>query len=395
MSGKPYSIASVLQEGLPKTAPKPGIKLSNRFNVFSRSDRSVSAASGRGDSQKRPRVESPDPVPDRNKAFTSMAGEEEKMLRARALVETCKAGVKELSDREMSGPLLGILNAMTEWMDITTGNQVTIANVVVDSYNKVASPPRKSRKDSPTRRGKPDVEVIDDAEAEMITKKKKFVQEVKEAERSSLIFKTNMGTVPVLNPDTMKRKFAEDLAAKAAIVEEVDSGRPSPAVAAQLDDALEMVTKMEFFGKVTKKAKKKGNPLEEEDFYSIPIKLCYKDKNTREAAEARLKTLCKVSSTVPYHRTLRSFINKVVEESKVKYPGHYIQAKVDVEKFQLKISKMKNRVWENNVELIPLPDSVLDLSRIGPGGGPTNNLSGGRTGSTEKMDTAGSDGLQG
>jgi hypothetical protein len=152
---------------------------------------------------------------------------------------------------------------------------------------------------------------------------------------------------------------------------------------------------MEFFGKVTKKAKKKGNPLEEEDFYSIPIKLCYKDKNTREAAEARLKTLCKVSSTVPYHRTLRSFINKVVEESKVKYPGHYIQAKVDAEKFQLKISKMKNRVWENNVELIPLPDSVLDLSRIGPGGGPTNNLSGGRTGSTEKMDTAGSDGLQG
>ncbi len=104
MSGEPYSIASVLQEGLPKTTPKPGIKLSNRFNVFSRSDRSVSAASGRGESQKRARVKSPDPVPDRNKAFTSMAGEEEKMLRARALVETCKAGVKELSDREMAGP---------------------------------------------------------------------------------------------------------------------------------------------------------------------------------------------------------------------------------------------------------------------------------------------------
>jgi hypothetical protein len=282
-------------------------------------------------------------------------------------------------------------------MDLTTGNQVTIANVVVDSYNKVASPPRKSRKDSP-RRGKPD-DADDEAEAEMITKKKKFMQEVKEAERSSLIFKTNMGTVPVLNPDTMKRKFAEDLAAKAAAVEELDNGRPSPAVAAQLDDALEMVTKMEFFGKVTKKAKKKGNPSEEEDFYSIPIKLSYKDKNTREAAEARIKSLCKVSSTTPYHRTLRNFINKVVEESKVKYPGHYIQAKVDAEKFQLRISKMKNRVWENNVETIPLPDSVLDLSRIGPTGGPAEKPSGGRpggrTGSTDRMDTDGSDGTQG
>jgi hypothetical protein len=83
MSGKPYSIASVLQEGLPKVVPKPGIKLTNRFNVFSRSDRSVSAASGRGDSQKRARVESPEPVQDRNLAFNSMAGEEEKKKRAR------------------------------------------------------------------------------------------------------------------------------------------------------------------------------------------------------------------------------------------------------------------------------------------------------------------------
>ena len=192
MSGKPYSIASVLQEGLPKVAAKPGIKLSNRFNVFSRSDRSVSAASGRGESQKRARVESPEPVFDRNQAFTSMAGEEEKMKRARELVDICKSGVKELSEREMSGPLMGILNAMTEWMDLTTGNQVTIANVVVDSYNKVASPPRKSRRDSPNRKGKPEKET-DPEEAERASKKKKFIQEVREAEKCSLIFKTNMG----------------------------------------------------------------------------------------------------------------------------------------------------------------------------------------------------------
>jgi hypothetical protein len=388
----------VLQEGLPKVVPKPGIKLTNRFNVFSRSDRSVSAASGRGDSQKRARVESPEPVQDRNLAFNSMAGEEEKMKRARELVDICKAGVKELGDREMSGPLMGILNAMTEWMDLTTGNQVTIANVVVDSYNKVASPPRKSRKDSLTRRGKQE-NIENEEEAEKALKKKKFIQEVKEAEKSSLIFKTNMGTVPVLNPDTMKRKFAEDLASKAASVEEMDNGRPSPAVAAQLDDALEMVTKMEFFGKVTKKAKKKGKSGEDEDFYTIPIKLTYRDKNTREAAEARIKTLCKVGGTVPYHRTLRTFINKVIEESKVKYPGHYIQVKVDAEKFQLKVSKMKGGVWTNNVELVPLPESVLDLSRIGPVSRPVNgpygNPAGSRNSVSENMETADSEALQG
>jgi hypothetical protein len=394
MSGKPYSIASVLQEGLPKVAAKPGIKLSNRFNVVSRSDRSVSAASGRGESQKRARVESPDPVFDRNQAFTSMAGEEEKMKRARELVDICKSGVKDLAEREMSGPLMGILNAMTEWMDLTTGNQVTIANVVVDSYNKVVSPPRKSRRDSPNKRGKPEIEQNEE-EAEKALKKKKFVQEVREAEKCSLLFKTNMGTVPVLNPDTMKRKFAEDLAAKAALVEEADSGRPSPAVAAQLDDALEMVTKMEFFWKVTRKAKKKGKTREEEDFYSIPIKLVYKDKNTREAAESRIKTLCKVGGTVPYHRTLRNCINKVIEESKVKYPGHYIQVKVDAEKFQLKVSKMKGGAWTNNVDTIPLPETVLDLSRLGPSSRSVGKPAASRQSASENMDAVESGGVQG
>jgi hypothetical protein len=289
---------------------------------------------------------------------------------------------------------MGILNAMTEWMDLTTGNQVTIANVVVDSYNKVVSPPRKSRKDSPGRRGKPEIEA-DPEEAEKASKKKKFIQEVREAEKCSLIFKTNMGTVPVLNPDTMKRKFAEDLAAKAALVEEADSGRPSPAVAAQLDDALEMVTKMEFFGKVTKKAKKKGKTGEEEDFYSIPIKLVYRDKNTREAAESRFKTLCKVGGTVPYHRTLRNCINKVIEESKVKYPGHFIQVKVDAEKFQLKVSKMKGGVWTNNVETLPLPDSVLDLSRMGPNSGTAGKPAASRASVSDNMEVAESGGVQG
>jgi hypothetical protein len=77
---------------------------------------------------------------------------------------------------------------------------------------------------------------------------------------------------------------------------------------------------------------------------------------------------------VPYHRTLLNAITKVIEESKVKYPGHYIQVKVDADKFQLKVSKMKASIWENNVELTPPPDSVLDLSRIGPYNGWPANL---------------------
>ena len=362
MAGRPTSIAAILQEGLPRKPPVSGIPTKNRFSVLK--DRSVSATSGRSDyrseSQKRIRVESPEPV-DRNQAFRSMADEEEKFKMARSLVEKVKEGVKAAKDKGMEGPIWAILQNISEWMDVTTGVQETTANVVVDSFNKVASPLRKSRRDSPGKRGKPE---ISEEEAAIMAKRKKFGQEVREAERSTLIFRTHMGATPIMNPETMKRKFTENVIANAAAVELKEDGRPSPAVAEQLDDALAMVTKMEFFGKQTKKSKNKKG--EEEDFCTIPVKLCFKDKETREAADSRMRKLCKMGGTVPYHRTLRNVINRTIEDCKAKYPDSFIQVKVDVEKFQLRVSRNRSGEWMNDVERIDLPDSVLDLSRTGP-----------------------------
>jgi hypothetical protein len=301
-------------------------------------------------------------MPDRNLAFTSMANEEEKFVKAKALIAKIKDGLGKAKEQGMQGPLWDIVSNMAEWMEITTGVQEVTANVVVDSYNKVTSP-RKSRKDSPRRY---EHKEVSDEEAAVAAKKKKFVQEVKEAERSCLIFKTNMGPGPVMNPETMRKKFSMDLAAKAAKEEGAADGRPSAAVAAQLDDALCMVTKMEYFGKETKRAKKKGKDGEDEDFYTIPVKLSFKDKETRDAADGRLRKLCKMGGTVPYHRTLRNVINRVIMDAKEKYVNNFIQVKVDAEKFRLRVSRREAGTWYNNIETIDLPDEVLDLSRMGP-----------------------------
>ncbi len=83
----------------------------------------------------------------------------------------------------------------------------------------------------------------------------------------------------------------------------------------------------------------------------------------------------------------------------MKYPGHYIQVKVDAEKFQLKVSKMKGGAWTNNMDTIPLPESVLDLSRLGPGSGPDGKPAAkpaaSRQSATENMDAHESGGVQG
>jgi hypothetical protein len=363
---KPMTLADLLKEKLPAKERPPGITVKNRFDVLRTvRDRSASAASSRCDSPgKRVRTDSPDgpPPPDRNLAFTSMANEEEKFVKAKAIISKIKDGLSNAKDQGMQGPLWDIINSMAEWMEITTGVQEVTANVVVDSYNKVASP-RKSRKDDFR---KEETKVLSEEEVAMAAKKKKFIQEVKDAERSTLIFKTNMGTVAIMNPDTMRKNFSMGLAAKAAAVEEAPEGRPTAGVAAQLDDALGMVTKMEYFGKETKRAKKKGKDGGDEDFFTIPVKLSFRDKETRDAADGRMRKLCKVGGTVPYHRTLRNVINNVISEAKSKYKESFIQVKVDAEKFQLRVSRREAGVWYNNIDYIDLPEEVLDLSRMGP-----------------------------
>ncbi len=74
----------------------------------------------------------------------------------------------------------------------------------------------------------------------------------------------------------------------------------------------------------------------------------------------------------------------------MKYKNSYIQTKVDVENMCLKVSYRQDGVWYNNVDVLDLPDSVLDLSnkvsRV-----KTTNLSS----QHEGMDTGEGDSLQG
>ncbi len=126
-----------------------------------------------------------------NAAFLSMAGEEDKLARAKVIVNKVKESLVATKER-MKGPLMELLEGIVEWMAITTGVQETTANVVVDSYNKAVASPRKSRKDTVPPRDDP---VAAEAAA-LAAKRKKFVQEVRDAEKSTWSSKRTWGTSP-------------------------------------------------------------------------------------------------------------------------------------------------------------------------------------------------------
>jgi len=188
-----------------------------------------------------------------------------------------------------------------------------------------------------------------------------------------------MGNVPIMNTATMNRKFSLALKAMATEVDETGNGDPRAETVTQLDDTLSMVKNMDYFGKTTKQARN-------QTFYTIPVKLSFKDRDTRITAESNLRKLCRVRCTVPYHSTLRDVMKKVLDDSKQKYKDAFIQVKVDAESMCLKVSYLRDKIWYNDVEKVELPDVVFDTS---------NKVSRSPRVAMESMDTEGGEKAQG
>jgi hypothetical protein len=369
---KPQSISSLLKkkeedkgEREKHQAPRhSGISTKNRFLMLAEKgkaarDRSLSAKRFRTHSECTEASETVEETGHGESVFASMEDTERQLKEAKTVIDQVKSEVEKIPD---PGPLKAVLDGLLKWMALTTSIQENSASVMLDGFAKASkkgSPPPQAMAAGGQVKGGGQPGKSKQGESEVVSeqevRKKKFVQAVREAEKATLVFNLDMGTVAVMNTNTMNRKFSMALKAKAAEVDGNANGEPKADTVTQLDDTLSMVKNMDYFGKTTKQAKGK-------EFFSIPVKLAYKDKETRMTAEQNLRKLCKVSCTTPYHSTLRDFMKKTMEEAKAKYKNSFVQTRVDVENMTLRVSYRQDGVWHNDVDRILLPDSVLDLT---------------------------------
>jgi len=134
-----------------------------------------------------------------------------------------------------------------------------------------------------------------------------------------------------------------------------------------LDDALSMVTGMEFFGKETKtyhgKPARTGDPAP--TFCTIPVKYKFKDRDTRARVENVLRSRCQVNCSTPYPSILRECIKRTVDSFKTAYPGNYVRVNVDTANFNLRVALKKQETgstWVNHNSPIPLPEEAWDTT---------------------------------
>ncbi len=155
-----------------------------------------------------------------------------------------------------------------------------------------------------------------------------FVKAVKEAERSLLIFNLDMGQSTIMNPGTISAKVMVGLLYSLESREGGQKGNYSQDDRDMVDDIISQVVRMEFFGSKTAPCKFPNNQARNGEFYTVPVKMVFKDRKIAQTAADLLRTYFKIYPTTPYHKSLRAAITQAINKAKEANPGNH--AKVNV-----------------------------------------------------------------
>jgi len=133
-----------------------------------------------------------------------------------------------------------------------------------------------------------------------------------------------------------------------------------------VDDLLSQVTKMEFFGTKTAPCKYPGDSNLNSKFYTIPVKLMFRDRKAAQTASELLREHMGINSTTPYHKSLRAAMNMAIAKTKEANPGHHAKVNLDLNGKTLKCfirtdTKPPGK-WIPAGKNIPLPQESMDPS---------------------------------
>ncbi len=162
-----------------------------------------------------------------------------------------------------------------------------------------------------------------------------LVKAVKEAERSLLVFNLDMGQSPTMNPTTISAKVTVSLLNVLRDKEKAEgkaspSGGYSQASRDLVDDIISQVVRMEFFGPKTAPCKFPGDSSRNGEFYTVPVKLVFKDRKIAQTAAEILRKYFNIQPTTPYHRSLRAAITQAINRAKEGNPGFHAKVNVDL-----------------------------------------------------------------
>jgi hypothetical protein len=96
-----------------------------------------------------------------------------------------------------------------------------------------------------------------------------------------------------------------------------------------VNDLLSQVKGMNLFGKGTKPCKDPKNSAINGTFYTVPVKLSFNNKQVAKVVNDMLRQKYKVSTSIPYHKTLKKAITMAHDRVSKQNPGKQVLISLD------------------------------------------------------------------
>jgi hypothetical protein len=310
-------------------------------------------------------VEPKTPRLDANAVFEQLKGSEESLSEIRKTLSDA-VSIGESCYSANDGGMGEAFFKLARTVDLLMVNQEKMLSTIVDAMGVVSNPPSSSYASAAIRGKKnlprePSTRRDDQANPE--NKTRKLRQAITKAERSVTLFDLDLGSVPVLNRDTLSRKvtlYLHDRAQSQGIYK----GNPAAAEEA-IDEILSCAT-IDILGKGSQTFynKRDNNDSRNGKMCTVPVKLTFRDKATRFQAELTLKKACKVKCSTPYPKKLRTIIDDLIKECKPANPGSFILAKVDLDKLVVSARARTDNGWRDLENSAKIPLDILDPTEI-------------------------------
>ena len=173
-----------------------------------------------------------------------------------------------------------------------------------------------------------------------------------------MIYDLDIGQAPTLNKETISRKVTVALHKKG---KEGAHNWALNDAADMIDDALSC-SQLEFLGSGTRKFYNKMNAADKRNgkWCMIPVRMDFKNKETRIQAENTLHSICKVNCSTPYPRALRTMINETIRSGKQIKEGCFIKVKVDIDNLKLSAAARTLDGWTDLALIKNIPLDILD-----------------------------------
>ena len=370
MSVRPTLLKDLRRTAIMSHQNLKGIGNYNRFAPLSPRDRLPSQG-------KRPRdISLPEgnapkaPKVDANLVFDQLKAQDGIFQEAKTLLNTATTTLEECCSAE-DGAIGSVFFSLTKVLTLLFKSQENLTSALVDSLQvgKATTDPPPSQEipvppgQGHTARGRinsvakvkaPPPPPVSEEEAT----RRKVRQALREAEKKTILFNLDLGTAPTMNKDTISRKVTLALSAKA------QSGEHDYHIgdAEEIIDDILSCSKLEFLGSTTRKFfnnNKKDDPRNNK-MCTLPVRMDFKDRETRIQAEISMRKICKVSCSTPYPRRLRAMLDAVVKEGKAKADGCFIRTRVNVDKLTVEAHAKRGTKWEDLGLLRPIPLDILD-----------------------------------